>query len=421
MSKRTLWTMVVVLAFGGAGAVTLYAAAAEALPAGVPAGAKPDADGNLKTPPLPSAAAAPAKTAAPAKAAELGAAAAPAKTAAANTKFQDTFNVDKAALADRGKGEYFILEPLFKLTFKSGIDTLTVTVLDETKMVDGVKCRIVEERETKDGKLAEISRNYFAIDPKTGDAYYFGEAVDTYDAGGKITGHGGAWESGKDGARFGMIMPGRPVLGARYNQENAPKVAMDRAEIVSTTDVVKVPAGTFKNCLRTKESSALEAGEEEKLYAPGVGLVKDAEFELARIEKPKAGPPPAVTKAFKDAFPKAEIEKLDAEEENGVMVYDYEFRQGAAEKETDIAADGTILETTLVIDAKALPPAVLRAVEKGADGGKLGRVEQIEINCETKDGKVVKLAKTVTHYSVEYTKGDKSGEVTVDADGKPAE
>jgi hypothetical protein len=49
----------------------------------------------------------------------------------------------------------------------------------------------------------------------------------------------------------------------------------------------KVPAGAFKNCLHTKESSALESGAEDKYHAPGVGLVKNAEFELVEIEKVK--------------------------------------------------------------------------------------------------------------------------------------
>jgi hypothetical protein len=84
------------------------------------------------------------------------------------------------------------------------------------------------------------------------------------------------------------MMPARPVVADRYFQELAPKVAMDRAEIVSLSEEVNVPAGTFKNCLRTHESSALEAGAEDKWYAPGVGLVKDADFVLVRIEKGKS-------------------------------------------------------------------------------------------------------------------------------------
>jgi len=201
-------------------------------------------------------------------------------------EWRDTFPVDKANLADAGKNPYFILEPGYRLVLEDGKDTLTITVLDETKVVDGVKTRVVEEHETEGGRLAEVSRNYFAIDKNTGDIYYFGEDVDTYDKDGKVMGHEGSWLAGVGGAKFGLMMPGKPTVGDRYCQEVAPKVAMDRAEVVSVTEECKVPAGTFKNCLRTRESSALEGGSEEKLYAPDVGLLKDAGFVLAKVEKP---------------------------------------------------------------------------------------------------------------------------------------
>ncbi len=200
--------------------------------------------------------------------------------------FRSTFSVDKAKLSSTGRGTYFILEPGHTLHFQSGKDTLIITVLGETKVVDGVATRVVEERETEGGQLVEISRNYFAIDNATGDVYYFGEDVDMY-KNGKVTGHEGAWLSGVNGARFGLLVPGAPRVGDRYYQESAPKVAMDRAEVVAITAEIKVPAGVFKNCLRTKESSALESGSEDKYYAPGVGLIKDADFALVKIEKGK--------------------------------------------------------------------------------------------------------------------------------------
>jgi len=201
--------------------------------------------------------------------------------------FRTTFSVDKAKLSNTGRGAYGILEPGYRLHFQSGKDTLIVSVLEETKLVDGVTTRVVEERETEGGQLAEVSRNYFAIDNATGDVYYFGEDVDEY-KNGKVTGHEGAWLSGVNGAKFGLIVPGAPKAGDRYYQESAPKVAMDRAEVVAIDEEITVPAGTFKNCLRTKESSALESGSEDKYYAPGVGLIKDAEFVLVKIEKGKS-------------------------------------------------------------------------------------------------------------------------------------
>jgi len=193
--------------------------------------------------------------------------------------WRDSFPVNKANLTDRGRNDYFILEPGYRLHLKDGDTVLTVTVLDETRMVDGVLTRVVEERESENGELIEISRNFFAIDRTTKDVYYFGEDVDMYKKG-KVVSHEGAWLSGVDGARFGLFIPGQPKIGDRFYQEIAPRVAMDRAEIISLSEVVQVPAGTFKNCLRTKESSGIEMGSESKWYAPGVGLIRDADFVL---------------------------------------------------------------------------------------------------------------------------------------------
>lgn len=342
---------------------------------------------------------------------------------AAEAKFQDAFNIDKATLADKGSNTYMILQPGYKLVLVDGKDTLTITVLDETKMVDGVKTRIVEERETKGGKLEEVSRNYFAIDKATGDIYYFGEDVDMYDADGKVTGHGGGWLSGVNDARFGLMMPGKPDVGNRYYQELAPKVAMDRAEVISVSETVKVPAGTFKSCLKTKESSGIESGVEDKLFAPGVGLLKDGGFKLAKIEVPARDTslPDPVAKTFKTTFPKGEITKVNVDAENGVTVYDLEFKDGATEKETDITADGTMLEFTIVVDAKDVPAAAMKTVREAAEGATIKRIEHIEIGYETKDGKAIKLPKSVIRYAFEIARGDKTTEIVVDTDGAVVE
>ena len=173
------------------------------------------------------------------------------------------------------------MQPGRVLTLKNGIDTLTVTVLPDTQEVDGVRAGILEERETKDGKLVEISRNFFATDMNTGDVYYFGEDVDNYKDG-KIISHESAWRSGDRGARFGLMIPATPTVGLRFYQEIAPKVAMDRVEVVSTNETVKTPAGTFEHCVHLRETTPLEGDVSHKYYAPGVGMIKDDGFELAQ-------------------------------------------------------------------------------------------------------------------------------------------
>jgi hypothetical protein len=91
------------------------------------------------------------------------------------------FAVDIRSLATEGENQYFILKPGYQTTFedKEGAKSgkLVITVLNETLNVGGVDTRIVEEREWSGGELIEVSRNYFAISPKTGDVYYFGEDV----------------------------------------------------------------------------------------------------------------------------------------------------------------------------------------------------------------------------------------------------
>jgi len=205
------------------------------------------------------------------------------KPSASKAGWRDTFAVNKGELAATGANSYFAIQPGKVLKLASGKDRLTVSILPGTKTVDGVVVGVLEEREEKNGELIEVSRNYFATDPQTGDVYYFGEDVDNYQ-GGKLINHDSAWLAGEKGARFGLFIPGKPKVGDKYYQEIAPKVALDRVEIVSVDETVKTPAGTFKHCVHLRETTPLEADVSHKYYAPGIGMIKDDEFELA--EKP---------------------------------------------------------------------------------------------------------------------------------------
>lgn len=198
--------------------------------------------------------------------------------------FTDVFFVDEKDLASTGRNPYFILEPGFQLVFESKKknEILTITVLHETKKIGNVETRIVEEHETVNGQVKEVSRNFFAICKRTNSVYYFGEDVDDYKDG-KIVGHDGAWVHGEKGARFGLIMPGLPLLGARYYQEIVPDVAMDRGEIVAVDEVYETPAGKFEKVLKVEETNALDPQERStKRYAPGIGLIQDGSLKLIK-------------------------------------------------------------------------------------------------------------------------------------------
>lgn len=197
----------------------------------------------------------------------------------------DTFNLEECDLSPTGANDYFILKPGHQLVLEGEEDgevvELIITVLDETKTVDSVETRIVEERESEGGEIIEVSRNYFAVCTQTNDIFYFGEDVDNYEDG-VIVNHDGSWLAGENEARAGLIMPGTPEVGFKYYQEVAPGIAEDRAEIISLDEVVEMPAGEFDNVLKTEEGTPLEPGVQEfKLYAPGIGLIQDADLMLA--------------------------------------------------------------------------------------------------------------------------------------------
>ena len=139
-----------------------------------------------------------------------------------------------------------------------------------------VEALVVEDREFEDGKLAEVALDYFA-QADDGTVYYLGEDVDEY-KNGKVTGHSGAWLLGVQTQHPGVLMPAHPKVGDKFKSENVPKITTEDDEVVSLSETVTVPAGTYKNCLKIKEVLS-DGGTEYKYYAPGVGCVKEVEPE----------------------------------------------------------------------------------------------------------------------------------------------
>jgi hypothetical protein len=170
-------------------------------------------------------------------------------------------------------------------------ERLESRVLPETTVVAGVTVLILEEKAYVDGELVEVALDYFA-QHTDGDVYYFGERVDNYEDG-VVANHDGEWLAGEDGNQPGVIMAATPQVGTTYDQETAPGVAEDKATVLSLSETVTTPAGTYTNCLKTRDFTPLEPGVEEfKFHCPGVGLVRE-EFEDGFIELVSVGPPPA--------------------------------------------------------------------------------------------------------------------------------
>ncbi len=201
-------------------------------------------------------------------------------------EYTSSFRTEDCTFTSTGTNPFFILEPNYQLVL-SGEDAgevaqVTITVLNETREVNGTETRVLEERETIGGEIVEISRNFFAICEETNGVFYFGEEVDDYENG-ILVAHEGAWLAGDGENKAGLIMPGTILLGARYYQEIAPNVALDRAEITDVGEVIQTPSGDFTDTLITRETTQFEPDVEElKYYAAGIGLIQEEDLKLER-------------------------------------------------------------------------------------------------------------------------------------------
>jgi len=151
-------------------------------------------------------------------------------------------------------------------------------VTNQTRVVMGVTCVVVSVQEYEAGDLVEDTDDWYAQD-NDGNIWYFGEDVEDYENG-QVVSTSGSWEAGVDGALPGVIMFANPIVGTWYRQEYYEGEAEDVGQVLSLTETVTVPFGTFNNCLQTAEWNPLEPGiVENKFYAEGVGLLRTIAVE----------------------------------------------------------------------------------------------------------------------------------------------
>ena len=152
-----------------------------------------------------------------------------------------------------------------------GVQRVDTTVTNRTKMLGGVKTRVVHDVLHQGGKLVEDTYDWYAQD-RAGNIRYFGEDTKEYDAGKVST--KGSWATGVHGAQPGVVVPAHPAAGMSYRQEYSAGSAEDAARVLSVDEQVQVPYGHFTGAMLTKDYTAIEPKVlEYKLYAKGVGPV----------------------------------------------------------------------------------------------------------------------------------------------------
>ena len=189
-------------------------------------------------------------------------------------------NLTPADFVDVVDNPYFLLPAGAKWEYEIRVggkttQTDTLEVLKDKKNVNGIQATVVRDTVSSGNKIVEDTFDWFAQD-KYGNVWYVGESVDNY-VGGVLVSHSGSWEWGVDGAQPGIIMWADPSahLNEKYRQEYYARKAEDMGQVLSVDENLTVPFGTFDKVVKTLDFSNIESGQEQKFYAPGIGLLKE--------------------------------------------------------------------------------------------------------------------------------------------------
>jgi len=180
--------------------------------------------------------------------------------------------LDPADFTTKIDNPYWPMAPGSRWVYSENEQRITVTVLRETRLVAGVRARVIHDVARENGRLVEDTFDWYAQD-RRGNVWYLGEDTKEYENG-RVSSTEGSWEYGVDGGQAGGIMPARPRPGLHYRQEHLEGQAEDRAEVIAVRQRAAVPAGVFGGLVMTRETTPLEPRAlEYKFYAKGVGEV----------------------------------------------------------------------------------------------------------------------------------------------------
>jgi hypothetical protein len=174
-------------------------------------------------------------------------------------------------------GTQLVLEGVSNTTGARLPHTVTFTVTDLVKRVDGVWNLVMWDVDISDGVLREAELAFFAQD-KADNVWSMGEYPEEYEDG-RFVGAPSTWISGQH-ATPGIHMLANPLArlgGPRYLQGYVPDIDfLDCAQVFAANQTVRVPAATYTNVLVTDETSPLDDPDahQRKYHAPGVGIVQ---------------------------------------------------------------------------------------------------------------------------------------------------
>ena len=157
---------------------------------------------------------------------------------------------------------------------------IITTMTDVVRRIDGVPTIAMLDESTDSGEVSQVGMDYLALD-KDGNVWILGGYSEEFE-GGAYTNTETAWLGPHGGARIGILSPRnvdattpRWLIGGAPDEE--PSVGQPVK--VGVRECVKF--GCFENVRVVQEGEAGAPDNENKYYAPGVGVVKNVPLDAS--------------------------------------------------------------------------------------------------------------------------------------------
>jgi hypothetical protein len=202
-----------------------------------------------------------------------------------------TFDADEFERSTRIDNEFLPLVPGTQLVLEGRANrgggplphTVTFTVTNLVKVINGVRTRVMWDVDENEGELVEAELAFFAQD-NDGNVWNLGEYPEEYEDG-FFVGAPSTWIAGLGDAEGGIHMLDRPDVGDSYLQGFVPSIEfLDCATVFEEGLRTCVPVRCYDDVLLTHERSPLdpEGGIQTKAHAPRVGII-----EVGAVDDPE--------------------------------------------------------------------------------------------------------------------------------------
>ena len=157
---------------------------------------------------------------------------------------------------------------------------IITTMTDVIRVIDGVKTIAMLDESTDSGEVSQVGMDYMALD-KDGNVWILGGYTEDYQ-GGAYTNTDSAYLGSETGGLLGVLSPAHVDANTtRWLIGKAPDEKASVGTVVEVGGTFCVAFGCFKDVRVVQEGNVGAPDNENKYYAPGVGVINNVPLDAS--------------------------------------------------------------------------------------------------------------------------------------------